>query len=200
MVVLSGLPLPRMTLVAGGPLPVFAAFIPGMPRARLTGATDGPLRLLMGLSGVPRRTAEGCWSLFTTDAACGCARLTATGAAIAMIRFGAAGMRIGLGWSILTTGCFGNSGIFTLGMTILGSSTLASSGSGFGLGGAIFGLTGSGFFWTTGSVSTVSLFVSSMICLGARLSTMTTNAMATLTSSEVTVEALLWAPVSRTPK
>src|ERR1700728_4358742 len=130
MVVPPGLPLPRTTLVAGGPFPVFAAFIPGMPAARLTEATAGPWRLFSGLVEFPSRTAEGWGSLLTTDAACGfCARLTWTGAAGAMTCLGAGGNRTGFGWSILTAGCFGSSGGLITGMVILGGSIFAISGS-----------------------------------------------------------------------
>ena len=123
MLVLSGLPLPRTTLVAGGPLPEFAEFIPGKPAARFTEATAGPLRLLSGLVGLPRRTALGWGSLLGTEAACGCARLTATGAAMAMMRCGAGGAKTGFGLSILMVGCLGSSGGLILGMAILGCST-----------------------------------------------------------------------------
>jgi hypothetical protein len=62
-----------------------------------------------------------------------------------MIRCGAGGVIIGFGWSILTIGCFGSSGILIWGTMILGVSTFAIGGS-FGFGGATLGLIGSGFF------------------------------------------------------
>src|ERR1035437_2602475 len=104
---------------------------------------------------------------------------------------GAAGSRIGLGASILTTGCLGSSGAFIWG-------TFTISGS-FGLGGTTLGLTGSTFF-RIGSVRTVSFLLLSMVCVVAAPITTMTKAMTKLITSEVTVDALLCPPVSRTPK
>ena len=51
-----GRPLPKLTLVACGPLPLPA--MPGMPAFRLTLATAGPVATI-GLVVLPMRTAEG---------------------------------------------------------------------------------------------------------------------------------------------
>src|ERR1017187_8357163 len=119
---------------------------------------------------------------------------------MAMMRLGGAGVRIGLGSTIFTIGCFGNSGGLIWGTVIFGVSIFTISGS-FGLGGRTLGLTGSGFFCTTGTTNSVSMWLFWIACLAAAaLRTMMTNPAIELMNSDTNSEPLLWAPASRTPK
>src|SRR5438105_4899775 len=132
------------------------------------------------------------------DAASGCARFTGFGAAIATTCFGGAGASTGFGVSIFTTG-FGGSGALISGSLIFGGSTFAICGT--GLGGTIFGLGRSGFFSAIGMINCVILrlfWIVSLVAAALRITI--THAATQLTTSEVTVDVLLWPPVSRTPK
>src|SRR5665213_990555 len=98
-----GHPKPLTVVAERGPLPVLPAGIPGLPAARFTGETAGPVRWLSGLVVLPRRTAEGCSSLFLTAAGrMFAARLTFTGAGGGVTALGGAGAM-----------CSGCGGIFT---------------------------------------------------------------------------------------
>ncbi len=85
---------------------------------------------------------------------------------------------------------------------LTGSETgsIGGGGGGGGGGGTNFGLMGSTFLGTTGSVSSVSRWRLSMDFLAAALMTMKMNRTATLSNVEAKTNGLLWLPELRTPK
>src|SRR5438270_10178650 len=107
-------------------------------------------------------------------------------------------MMMGFGASIFTA-VFGGSGTLMSGSFIFGGSTFASIGLIFG--GIILGFGRSGFFSVIGITSSVTRLLCSIVCrVAAALMITMTQAATQFATREVTVDALLCLPVSRTPK
>ena len=85
-----------------------------------------------------------CWSLLTTEAACGLARLTACAAGTAMTLTGGGG-RDRLGGVHLDFRRLGNIGLLHIASLGASTSILGTTGGGLGAGGTMLGLTGSSF-------------------------------------------------------
>src|ERR1700761_9013164 len=195
-----GLPLPRLTAVARGPLPVLEEFMPGIPATpMLTRATAGPVIGFSGLSGWPMRTAGGGTSLFGTDAAM-LLMLTALGAGVGLTTLGGAGGAMTMGFGVGTTtglisGSFSGSGILILGGSIFGTGGSGLGGGGGGGLGAGVTLGGS-----VGSVSSASFLASMCFVRATAPRMMAQSKMMTFKVNEVAAAPLLRVPSCSTPK